>query len=203
MGQYNESHQKDEMWGLIGSHLDRLNQVLADARSLYTVDFGEEQICLITRVDPATGDIVKELTDSSGVAGKHLHRSWVALYQLEPDSGLAYKEAVKAVEAALGPVILPKNTAPTLGLIKAAVRDGGWQFALGRTGPSGKPPSIAESANSSVTFLVDLLERLAGTEARHGLSGEDRRQTAEQAASAVYSAVAILGWVKGKTFTKE
>lgn len=182
-----------------------LRTLLDDARSLYTLGTNMDgDLCLTTRVEPNVRDIVEELKSDLGSANSHLGRAWAALNQLHPDAGLAYKEAVKAIEVALGPLIHPTSPAPTLGQIKGALHQNKrWNFSLDRTGPPGKDPAIPEAATSSTVFLVDLLERIAGTEARHGLAGEDRIQSYKQATAAVYGAVAVIGWAASGTLSLE
>jgi hypothetical protein len=50
-----------------------------------------------------------------------------------PDESTAYREAIRAVEAAAKPVIIPKNDKATLGQMIAALRDNGdkWATTIG------------------------------------------------------------------------
>lgn len=180
-----------------------LRSILQDARSLYTViprDGGG--VMLATRVDPTLRAAVDREAGTATSAAAHLRLAWSALHKLEPDPAIAYREAVKALEATLAPLVLPNDQAPTLGKVKTAIMNGGWKFSLDRTGPPGKTPAISESASSSVTFLVDLIERVYGSEARHGEGGVSRKQSQEEAAAAVYSALAVMGWVSAGAITK-
>ena len=196
------THDRQRYFANFGKHLQRLDELLEDARSLYVVDHEGDTLRLGTRVAPSIREVVTNL-QGSGSANLHLQHAWAALHQLHPDAATAYKEAVKSLEAALGPLILPTDASPTLGQIRAALHSGSWQFALARTGPPGKAPSIAEAGTSSVVFLVDLLERVYGTEARHGESSGQRAQSLEEANGAVYAAVAVLGWTQTGTLSKE
>jgi hypothetical protein len=176
-----------------------LQTIFDDHRSLYTIGEVNRKsgIGLLARVDPAVQEAVSHLVHhQTGSAGQHLTAAWGALHQLHPDPAASYSEAIRAIEAALGPIVLPNAKGPTLGQIKYALKTNTWASVLDRTGPDGKLPSICEATRSSVVFLIDLLERVYGTHARHGCGDEHREQTQTQAAAAVYAAVAILGWTQ-------
>jgi hypothetical protein len=66
-------------------------------------------------------------------AHEHLVAAWNRLSGRDPDESGGYREAVRAVEAAAKPVILPKSDKATLGTMIAAVRDKPekWQTTLG------------------------------------------------------------------------
>lgn len=184
----------------IADAIKDLKTTFDDHRSLYTVgDVNRKSgIGLIARVDPAVQDAVSHLIGhQTGSAGQHLSAAWDALHRLHPDPAASYSEAVRAIEAALGPIVLPDANGPTLGAIKKALLNtNAWASVLDRTGPVGKPPAISQASESSVVFLIDLIERVYGTHARHGSDDEYREQTQAQAAAAVYAAVAILGWAQ-------
>lgn len=193
------------------SEIDRirneLRSILADHRSLYTLGYLDplkQRYGLVTRVSPAVQQAATHVSIMQpGAAGRHLATAWSALHQLHPDVSIAYREAVRAMEAALGPLTLPNAQAPTLGQIKGALISGGlWASVLDRAGPPGKSPAITEATTSSVVFLVDLLERVYGTDARHGEANGHRMQTTAQASAAVYAAVAVLGWAQSGTLVQ-
>jgi hypothetical protein len=66
-------------------------------------------------------------------AHQHLVRAWNHLTGRNPDHSASYREAVRAVEAAAKPIILPENDRATLGQMIAAIRDKGekWTVTLG------------------------------------------------------------------------
>lgn len=79
---------------------------------------------------------VKEALESistSTRAHQHLVKAWNHLAGRNPDVSAAYREAVKAVEAAAKPVVLPENDRATLGQMIAAIKDKGdkWTATLG------------------------------------------------------------------------
>lgn len=182
----------------IANKISELKTILDDHRSLYTLGDVNRQsgTGLVTRVDPSVQEAVSHVIGpETGSADQHLAAAWRALHQLHPDTATSYSEAVRAIEAALGPIVQPNANGPTLGQIKATLANSNtWASVLDRTGPQGKPPTIKEANQSSVVFLIDLLERVYGTHARHGRGDERREQTYAEAAAAVYAAVAVLGW---------
>jgi hypothetical protein len=66
-------------------------------------------------------------------AHQHLVASWNKLVGRNADESAAYREAVRAVEAAAKPVVLPDNARATLGTMIAAMRDKPekWEVTLG------------------------------------------------------------------------
>ncbi len=63
------------------------------------------------------GKAAEAVIAQSGRAGKLLEVAWSATYGRNPDPGKAFREAVRAVEAAARPVVSPKNSSATLGTI--------------------------------------------------------------------------------------
>lgn len=74
-----------------------------------------------------------ESVPSSTRAHQHLVAAWNRLSGRNPDASGAYREAVRAVEAAAKPIVLPSNDKATLGTMIAAIRDkpGKWNLRLG------------------------------------------------------------------------
>ncbi len=74
-----------------------------------------------------------ESMPASGRAHQHLVKAWNQLAGRNPDESGAYRESVKAVEAAAKPVVLPENDRATLGQMIAALRDAPdkWTVTIG------------------------------------------------------------------------
>jgi hypothetical protein len=118
-----------------------LQQILANSGSAWEVtaldvmDGHEGQKHLVlTRRDLAEEKLaITDVREQSDRAGSFLADSWKAVATQEPRPGEAYDKAVKAIEAAAQPVILPNNTGATLGQIISAMSDKPtkWIFALG------------------------------------------------------------------------
>ncbi len=126
-----------------------------------------------------------ESVRSSTRAHQHLVRAWNKLSGRNPDESAAYREAVRAVEAAARPVILPANDKATLGQMIAALRDKGdkWKVTIGTsddvrrlmeivwkgqldrhgTDDASVPLSVsAEQADAAFSICLDLSRLFAG-----------------------------------------
>lgn len=57
-----------------------------------------------------------------GNASGHLGKAWAAAFDQEPNPSTAYSEAIKAVEAAAIPVVLPNDPLATLGKVVGELR---------------------------------------------------------------------------------
>jgi hypothetical protein len=83
----------------------------------------------------AVGPVREAIADlpASSRGHQHLVAAWNRLSGRNPDPSGAYREAVRAVEAAAKPVILPDNDRATLGQMIAAMRDKPekWQTTMG------------------------------------------------------------------------
>jgi hypothetical protein len=116
--------------------------VVADAilqlygQSAYRLD--EDQRRLLRRVDPTTEEAFRITVSGSGEEpAKHFRNAWREAYGLEPDPTAGYREAVRGVEAAACPVVLPNNDKATLGTVIAHLRQAPHKWLGG-----GKPPGI-------------------------------------------------------------
>jgi hypothetical protein len=103
---------------------------------------------------------------------------------------MAYKEAVRAAEAAICPVIIPNAKLGTLGLAIAALRDA----------PPGKFTSVfpSEAVNGKPLDAVLKLMQLLWTSHfdRHGSADKSVPLSAsqEQAEAAVHTAATLVQW---------
>lgn len=77
-------------------------------------------------------EAIMELTPSTR-AHQHLVTAWNKISGRQPDPSGAYREAVRAIEAAAKPVVSPKADRATLGTMLAAMRDAPhrWSTTLG------------------------------------------------------------------------
>lgn len=136
------------------------------------------------RLAPAVQDATDMVVNGTGNANYLLSEAWHALRKRNPDAEEAYEKAVKAVEEAAIPVVLPKETTATLGKVLAAMRSQRtWDLPLTLKGEEGGP-----------TMLISMIERLwKGQTSRHGANGY-RKPTVEEADSAVMLAVVLVYW---------
>lgn len=128
--------------------------------------------------------MVEETVASSGTAGQILARAWGKVHGISPDNSGSYADAVRAAEAAIQPIVEPKNKEATLGTLAAVMRaQGDWRLPL------------REHAHApSPELLVAMLQTLfRGHADRHGT--EDYRDvTHEEAEAGVALAATLVAW---------
>jgi hypothetical protein len=113
-----------------------LEELLLEAGSAWTVvPFDPESphglsFKLERRVSEPVATAVRETMNASGRAGQHLAKAWGLVYGRNPDPDGAYLEAVKAVEAAMVPVISPNNTKATLGTMLGDMKGNADKFVV-------------------------------------------------------------------------
>jgi hypothetical protein len=122
-------------------NLAPLEQILADSGSVWEVTAldvkdgraGEKHLVLTRRDLAETKLAITDIRAQDDRVGSFLADAWKAVAAREPRPVEAYDKAVKAIEAAAQPVILPNNAVATLGQIIAAMNDkpSKWTFALG------------------------------------------------------------------------
>lgn len=156
--------------------------MLEDAGSAFTVDW--LQRCLKRRVDSIV-TAAAEQTMTAATPGRHLQKAWAAIYGRHADPAKAYDEAVRAVEAAAIPVLLPKGTRETLGKVHAHLRQAGDKWSL----------AIKGANNGDVAPLKAMIELLwKGHIARHAGSPNYRTQHQDEAEMAVHLATTLVQW---------
>jgi hypothetical protein len=123
--------------------------------------------------------------EQAGKAATHLALAWRATYGRNPNSGQAYGEAIKAVEAAAQPIVLPEDAKTTLEKMIAAIRDAPqkWKSAL---------PDGVEAVRSMMLALW------TGQHDRHGSADESLPLTVSQqeATAALHLAIVTCHWLQ-------
>jgi hypothetical protein len=118
------------------STANRLGTLLHAGGSVWEVvalpDEGRPRFQLSRRAVGPVREAIMELPASTR-AHQHLVGAWNRLSGRSPDESSGYREAVRAVEAAAKPIILPTNDRATLGTMIAAMRDKPekWETTLG------------------------------------------------------------------------
>lgn len=114
--------------------------------------------------------------------------AWHDVYGREPTAGDAYREAVRAVEAAVKPIVTPSDPLATLGKMIKAIRDKPtkWAWELG------EPTEVANMMGRLWTSQLD----------RHGTDDESHPLTVslQQAEAAVHLAVTLVHWCQSGAF---
>lgn len=137
------------------------------------------------RIRPEATEAVKKLmTGGSKAVGEHLAAAWRHIYGRKPDPDAGYDQAVKAVEAAAFPIIIPNNPKATLGKANSAIREA----------PAGKYTSVLKDGGG-VDAILGVMELLWKNQPRHGKAGAGARTVSPaQAEAALHTALMLLQW---------
>jgi hypothetical protein len=166
-----------------------LEGLLVEAGSGWSTGLRAGKPGLVSRlpegVVAAVADVVQH-----GKAGKRLAEAWDAAFGIDPKPSEAYRLAVKAVEAASAPIVIPNDPDPTLGKVIGRMLQGG-QFRL---------PHLREEPNGTTShdvLLANMKQIWWGQHDRHdGLTQSSLPDdvTQDEAESAVLLAVTLVGW---------
>jgi hypothetical protein len=94
------------------------------------------------RVPEATLEAFEAAAQPGTEAARHLAAAWQATYGRDPSASVAYREAIRAVEAVVIPAVEPKNTKATLGTVLRTLRDQAASWELAILGLDRKPRDI-------------------------------------------------------------
>ena len=172
------------------SHLamavETLQQIMIDGGSAYRVDW--DQRCLSRRLSPVVQQAVQVAINAGASPNAHLRAAWTAAYGVHPDPAKAYDEAVRAVEAAAIPLVLPSDAVPTLGKVRAHFADAPHKWRLAIEGNS-------DGDIAPLTSMISLLWN-GHSPARHAGSPSSRAQRQDEAEMAVHLAATLVQWFK-------
>jgi len=174
--------------GTMTEAIKGLNNMLRESGSAWMV--APDRQALVQRVPDEVAAAARLAIQSWPRAGHHLGEAWRKIFGREPDPSGGYHEAVKAVEVAVCPVIIPKHPKPTLGVAIAALRDaplGKFATVFEDTVPGIKPlDAIRGLMNLVWTNEVD----------RHGTDDESvpLHVSPDQAEAALFAAVTLVQW---------
>lgn len=114
------------------SVLLELERILKDAASEWRVSEIAGRPGLGKRVDETVQAAAQALAAREVRSGTLLADAWRHAFSMNRDPSAAYRCAVRAVEAAAGPILTPADSLPTLGKMIAAFRDkpGKWEFSF-------------------------------------------------------------------------
>ena len=175
-----------EGWTSYGNP-DTLERMLAGANFAWRVN--ADWRGLERRVDPTvTAVVTATIRSASAEAAGFLAAAWDACHGRHPDPDKAYAEAVKAVEAAACPLVLPANGTATMGKVRDHLRDAPTKWELDLPRKDGTP--------GPVTPVVEMLTALwEGQRSRHAGTASSRRQTQAEAEAAVHLAAILVQWL--------
>jgi hypothetical protein len=171
---------------LESSRIKGLDNLLTEAGSAFRVAEGTPPM-LVRRVDKTVEEASRLVTGKDDTSGTLLALAWRKAYGLSPNPSEAYRLAVRAVEAAATPVVLPKDANATLGKVIASLREGGskWQVSLThRTDPQ-------RPVDALVSMMALLWE---GQYDRHVNDDMPLQVTQAEAETALHLAVTLVQW---------
>jgi hypothetical protein len=143
-------------------------------------------------VDPTlTAAVAKAANSAGNSAADYLRAAWTAAYGLHPDPSAAYRDAIRAVEAVVLPIALPRDPTPTLGKAIKHVKDTSnrWKTAI-----------QDKDGQGTIDPVIAMLERLwHGQTDRHGGAAP----TQAMAEAAVHLAATLVQWFASKAVTRQ
>lgn len=168
------------------SSVDGLDRLLHEAGSAWKVGERAGKPGLVRRVPLGVQTNADAVMASSGSAGVKLAQAWERAFGVDPDPTGAYALAVRAVEDAAIPVVVPKQAGASLGhVIGQLAKDGDWSLPLTRED---------ESATTASIVLAQCRALWKGHHDRHGGSGGPGAVGQEEAEAAVSLAVPLVQW---------
>ena len=97
-----------------------LERMLAEAGSAWTARHNPRG--LHRRVEPAAQEAAEQVLDSGTRAAGYLAKAWSHAWGRTSEPSGAFRDAVRAVEAALKPIVSPKDNVTTLGKVIGQIR---------------------------------------------------------------------------------
>ena len=171
--------------------IEALSRILDKGGSVWSVIWpSRHPAYLARRATQVTQQQVASMASGHERPGEYLTEAWRQVFGREPNPSSGYREAVRAVEAAAKPVVLPKDPGATLGKMHPALREGWKKFAIelggSAVGPQEKARIVAE--------MMQLLWK--GQLDRHGSDNADVPLTVsqEQAEAAAHMALLLVEW---------
>jgi hypothetical protein len=166
--------------------VEPLRRLLEESRSVYEIQ--PSQRGLRRRLDAILAESSDRSAASAVAVGRpraqhHLTKARDLLYGLHPDPSAAYVEMILAVEEVACPLFLPNDPVPTLGKVRAHLRESSTRYEYVLQGKD-----HAGSTAGVVAMLTDLWE---GHSDRHG-GGPECVPVSQQAAEVAFTLAASL-----------
>ncbi|MEU6184092.1 hypothetical protein [Streptomyces coeruleorubidus] len=138
------------------------------------------------RVDATAQESFSAASAPADLASEELKQSWDRAFSRDPDASDAWDHAIKAVEAVLIPIVIPKQDKPQLGHVVGSFKSQGerWRFVL-----------PGEDMSNSIQPVLAALNMLWPNPDRHANEGR-RKPTLEEARAAVHLAVTVVQWAR-------
>ncbi|MDE0138686.1 MAG: hypothetical protein OXM57_09130 [bacterium] len=168
-----------------------LRRILEEAGSIWTPVLEDHHFRLERRVQGEVMKRANRVMESRDNASKHLKEAWIRVYGRSPDPSSAYREAVRAVEAAAKTVVSPNNKLTTLGTIIADVKSRPTKFAV-----SLEPGTRDKDPVEGLVYMLRLLWKAQID--RHGTDDQNARLhvSLEEAETALHLAITLVHWFR-------
>lgn len=167
--------------------LDELERILVECGSTWKVGTRDGYPGLERRVPLGVQEAADYIMATAGRAGERLSEAWHSTFGVNPNPTLAYTQAVRAVEDATVPVVVPNQKDGTLGHVIGQLRnDGDWALPLTREDPD---------APTSETVVRMAKALWKGHHDRHGGDPSAPKSVSQaEAEAAVLLAVSLVQW---------
>lgn len=172
-----------------------LETMLIDAGSTWKVAENGERWRLIRRLATATEQAAEVAKSVADRAADHLSEARSLAFGRSPNSSTAYREAVRAVEAAAKPIISPNDGRATLGRMIGQLR----------ADPDRYRSAFDHEGFSGIEYVIATLDLLwQGEHDRHGTDNVDTPIHVDQPAAeaAVHLAVALVQWFRSGAISR-
>jgi len=173
---------------------EALNRVLHQSGSVWEVtevdvedgEEGEKRLLLTRRDLAAAKRAISEIPSQDNRAVRFLADAWKAIAARDPHPNEGYDKAVKAIEAAMHPVVSPDNAKATLGTMLHDMRakPSKWTFVLG-----------------DLDLIIAMADRVWTEHFRHGTDQRRDDHTLEEADAAVHLAIPLVRYFAGGLVT--
>lgn len=185
--------QSDLGLGLIGvtRPAAKLEEILSESGSKWTLkldtpidsDVASLNPRLEERVDATIQMQAERLSQAGQSFSGHLSSAWSNAYGRNPNSGEAFSDAIKAVEAASWPVVMPNDNTATIGKIAGelkATKDR-WHTQM--------PNSTAQKEDVGVDLVILMMLQLLENHSDRHATGKHEEISSEKAQQAVADAI--------------
>ena len=162
-----------------------LEMYFREARSAYVVvEINDREHEIQLRQSQEMVALIESEANQPGRAAEHLRKACSKCFGLHPDLNEACFEAVKAIEVAGSPVVIPDDPEPTLGKMCGAVRDKPekWETDSGFDG--------------SVQTILAMMDMVWKGHLRHGDEDAPLEVSQEAGEMTVQTAVLLVGWFR-------
>ena len=169
------------------SYEEVVADILDRGGSAWQVVWADGAARLERRVVRALSELAHRVMAVGDVSGQHLQNAWREAWGINGSANEAYDQAVKAVEAALVPLVSPKNGKATLGTIILEMTSKPERFKV-RLEPR-------RGADATRAFIGQL-EVLWQSHRRHGEPNAVVQMSVDEARDAVSLAAQVVDWIQ-------